>query len=94
VRPPLKVLLVSDNSYEAEFVAAAIDPDQGATATRPIQTERVRASELTAKYSGNLQGFSTIFLLNVKQLDEFTDWGALSRYVHEGGRGWWSRRGT
>ena len=85
VRPPLKVLLIYDDPYEAEFVAAAIDPDQGASATRPIQTERVRTSELATKFGGNLQGFSTIFVLNVAQLDEFTDWAALSRYVHEGG---------
>ena len=85
VRPPLKVLLVYDDPYDAEFVAAAIDPEQGATTSRPIQTERVRTAELAAKYGGNLQGFATIFLLNVSQLDEFTDWPALNRYVHEGG---------
>ena len=37
-----------------------------------------------SRFHGDLQAFSCIFLLNVKQLDE-SDWGALNHYVHEGG---------
>jgi hypothetical protein len=84
VRPPLKVLLVYDEFYESEFVAAALDPDPTAALARPVQVERVRAPELGTKFGGNLQGFATIFLLNVIKLSD-PDWSALNQYVREGG---------
>ena len=42
------------------------------------------AANLGAKFEGKLQGFATIFLLNVKELGE-QDWNALNSYVREGG---------
>ena len=84
MRPPLNVLIVYDDLYETQFVTAAFDPNPGATALRPVQIEKVRAAELAARYNGNLQKFATIFVLNVKRLEE-ADWNALTRYVHEGG---------
>jgi len=84
VRPPLKVLIISDLTYDAEFVAAALDPDPGTTSARPYLVEKVHAADLFKKFNGDLQAYSCIFLLNVKQLDD-PDWGALNHYVHEGG---------
>ncbi len=84
VRPPLKVLLVYDELYEAGFVAAALDPNPESAAMRPIQVEKVAAKELGARHNGNLQDFAAIFLLNVKRLEE-SDWNALTRYVQSGG---------
>jgi hypothetical protein len=84
VRPPLNVLLVYDEAYESEFVAAALDPDPTAPTARPIQVETVRAPELGAKFGGNLQRFATIFVLNVIKLSD-PDWSALNQYVREGG---------
>lgn len=84
VRPPQKVLIVHDDSRESQFVSAALDPNPGASAMRPVQVERVLATQLGARYSGNLQSFAAVFLLNVKRLEE-TDWTSLNRYVHEGG---------
>ena len=84
VRPPLKVLLVYDEFYESEFVAAALDPDPKAALARPVQVETVRATELGTKFGGNLQRFASIFLLNVIKLGD-QDWNALHQYVREGG---------
>jgi Aerotolerance regulator N-terminal len=84
VRPPLKALLVYDDPYEAYFVAAALDPNPGASALRPVHVEKVTAKELGARHNGNLQDFAAVFLLNVKRLEE-ADWLALTRYVHGGG---------
>jgi len=84
VRPPLKVLVISDIPYDAEFVAAALDPNLGSSPVRPCLVERCPAAELDRRHHEKLQAFSCIFLLNVKQLED-RDWGALNHYVHEGG---------
>ena len=82
VRPPLKVLLLSDVRYEAEFVGAALDPEAPGGG-RAYLVERGLSSEF-GRYKKDLQTFACVFLLNVKKLDE-SDWGALNHYVHEGG---------
>jgi hypothetical protein len=82
VRPPLKVLLLSDVRYEAEFVAAALDPE-GPGSGRSYLVERGVSSEF-GRYKKDLQNYACVFLLNVRKLDE-SDWGALNHYVHEGG---------
>jgi hypothetical protein len=82
VRPPLKVLVVSSQRYDAECVAGALDPDSPGT-PRSFLVDRVLASQFERKRN-DLATYATVFLLNVKQLDE-GDWGALNRYVHEGG---------
>jgi Aerotolerance regulator N-terminal len=84
VRPPLNVLIISDLAYDAEFVAAALDPNPTPNTPKPIQVERIRTGALAERFHGELQAFSCIFLLNVSKLDE-TDWGTLNRFAHEGG---------
>ena len=90
-RAPLKVLLISDIPYEAEFVRAALDPDPSAAA-RPYVVDvvgKVPASRF-GQTKNDLMLYACVFVLNVKSLDE-SEWGALNRYVHEGG-GWSSPR--
>jgi hypothetical protein len=84
VRPSLKVLLISDLTLDADFVAAALDPDPTPGAPRTFELKRVRPADLAAKYRDTLRDFATVFLLNVETLDE-ESWGLLNGYVHEGG---------
>ncbi len=83
VRPPLKVLVLYDVPYEAEFVADALDPDAAAI-SRPVIADRGKAADLGERYRDVLENYACVFLLNVASLDE-AGWGALNRYVHEGG---------
>jgi hypothetical protein len=82
VRPPLKVLLISDIRYEGEFVGAALEPDAPGS-PRSYQVDRKNTAAFES-FKKDLTSYSCIFLLNVKQLDE-SQWGALNHYVHEGG---------
>jgi len=82
VRPPLKVLLIYDISYEAEFVAAALDPEAPGSA-RSYLVDKKPARDFSS-YKNDLSSYACVFLLNVKQLSE-QEWGALNHYVHEGG---------
>jgi hypothetical protein len=84
VRPALKVLLIADLNLDADFVAAALDPDPSPTAPRTFDIKRVRPAEFVGKYRESLKDFSAVFLLNVASLDEEA-WGLLNGYVHEGG---------
>jgi hypothetical protein len=77
VRPPMKVLLVSDRPIDAEFVADALDP-------QTFKADRNRTEEFQSRDRDALAAYSCIFLLNVARLDDRT-WGTLSAYVHEGG---------
>ena len=82
MRPPLKVLLLSDVKYEAEFVGAALDPDApGGGRAYVVDRELFRDFGRKKK---DLLTYACVFLLNVRSLDE-SDWGALNHYVHEGG---------
>ncbi len=83
VRPPLKVLLVSDTALDAEFVAAALDSDPGAV-TRPVRVERTRAAELAQQHRDGLGGYAAVFLLNAEKLND-AGWSMLAQYVREGG---------
>jgi hypothetical protein len=82
VRPPLKVLLISDLRYEAEFVAAALDPETPGSA-RSYLVDKVLTARFATK-KNDLKSYSCVFLLNVGTLEE-SEWGALNQYVHEGG---------
>jgi hypothetical protein len=82
VRPPLKVLLLSDVRYDAEFVGATLDPEAPGGG-RAYLVQRELTSEFGRK-KNDLQTFACVFLLNVRKLEE-SDWGALNHYVHEGG---------
>jgi hypothetical protein len=82
VRPPLKVLLLYDDPFEAEFVAAALDPDTPGS-PRSYLVQREPMSKFGAIRS-DFKLYACIFVLNVRKLDE-SEWGALNQYVHEGG---------
>ena len=83
VRPAYKVLLISDQQSDAEFVAAALDPDTPAQ-PKTFQVKQVKPAEFAARYRDTLKEHAAVFLLNVEQLDE-ESWGMLNGYVHEGG---------
>jgi hypothetical protein len=84
VRPALKVLLIGDLTLDADFVAAALDPDPTPGAPRTFDLKRVRPADLVAQYRDTLRNCAAVFLLNVESLDEDA-WGLLNGYVHEGG---------
>jgi hypothetical protein len=84
VRPALQVLLISDVALDAEYVAAALDPDPSPSSSRSIELKRVRPADFLAEYRDTLKNFAAVFLLNAQALDE-ESWGLLNGYVHEGG---------
>jgi hypothetical protein len=84
VRPALKVLLISDQPIDAEFVAAALDPEPVPGVPKTYQVEKVLPRDLVAKYRDSLRNYASVFLLNVETLDDDA-WGLLNGYVHEGG---------
>jgi hypothetical protein len=84
VRPPMKVLIVSDRAIDGDFVADALDPDPSPTSPRAYAVDRRKTADFQNPDRGALATYSCIFLLNVSRLDEAA-WGALSAYVHEGG---------
>ena len=47
VRPPLDVLIIYDLPFEAEFIAAALDPDPSNAVMRPVHVERVRLQRVS-----------------------------------------------
>ena len=65
VRPPMKVLLISDIPYEAEFVAAALDPEGPGVARRYL-VERILTKEFGQK-KNDLRAYACVFLLNVSK---------------------------
>jgi len=83
VRPPLKVLILSDRRFDAEFVADALEPES-TSAPGSFLVEKGLASEFSSRYKSRLDTYSCVFLLNVKQLEE-AEWGALNGYVRQGG---------
>src|SRR5262249_45630304 len=60
IRPPLKVLVLYDLAYDAEFVANALDPDPSSVA-RPIIVERRKAAELSERFRDSLQTYACVF---------------------------------
>jgi len=85
VRPAYKVLLISDQASDAEFVAAALDPDQTPSASSGFQIDKGRPKELLAKYRDTLREYAAVFVLNVEAFEDEDSWGLLNGYVHEGG---------
>ena len=83
-RPPVKVLLISDLDEDADYVAAALDPDPAPGAPRSFEVEATRPSELSTRYRDSLKNFAAVFLLDVERLDD-SGWGLINAYVHEGG---------
>jgi Aerotolerance regulator N-terminal len=84
IRPAMKVLLISDRHDDANFVASALDPDPSPSSPRTFVVDRNTTSEFQARDKNALNSYACIFLLNVAEVDPDA-WGALSRYVHEGG---------
>jgi hypothetical protein len=84
VRPALKVLLISDLQQDADYVAAALDPDPSPSAPRTFQISRVSPSDFASRYRDTLRDQAAVFLLNVEGLTDDA-WGMLNGYVHEGG---------
>lgn len=85
VKPPLRVLVISDRRQDANFVANAIDPAvQPADEPRPYRVTRLLSSELTNGFKSPLKDFACVFVLNVNSLPESV-WAQLTGYVREGG---------
>lgn len=85
--PPSRVLVVSETTIDAEFVATALQLDPGAVAPgtpEPFKVERIRASEFGSRSADSLRSFACIFWLNVGQ-PRVSDWGKLNEYVRGGG---------
>ena len=88
------MLLVYDDAYEAEFVAAALDPDPRAAATRPVQVETRACRRAWHQVSAAIFSASRPSSCSTSiELDE-QDWSALQPATCAKGAGWWSRPGT
>ncbi len=85
VRPAYKVLLISDQPGDADFVAFALDPDPSPSASSGFQIDRVRPKELPAQYRDTLKDYAAVFVLNVEAFEDEDSWGLLNGYAHEGG---------
>ena len=87
VQPAQRVLLVADVLIDALYVQKVLEPDardlpEGAS--QIVKVERILSDEFARKDKTNLKRYAAIFLLNVARLSE-PDWGALNRYVRDGG---------
>ncbi len=72
MRPPVRVLVLSDTRHEGNFVAYALDPDPAAI-SRPVIVERGKPGELVERFRDAMQNYACVFLLNVASLDA-TGW--------------------
>ena len=84
MRPALKVLLIADQAIDAEFVAAALDPEVRRRHPGPTRSTGSFLATWSAKYRDTIRNYASVFLLNVEALDDDA-WGLLNGYVHEGG---------
>ena len=84
-RPAYKVLLISDQPGDADFVAFALDPEPTPSASSGFQIERVSPKNLLVKYRDSLKDYAAVFVLNVQAFEDEDTWGLLNGYVHEGG---------
>jgi hypothetical protein len=85
VHAALRVLVISDTTEDAHFVANALEPSSLRPGDpRQYRVDRARPAELDTKYSGPLKDFAAIFLLDVRKLPE-AQWSRLNLYVREGG---------
>jgi hypothetical protein len=87
VQPPQRVLLVSEAPIDALYVQKVLEPDardlpEGTAEI--VKVERISTEEFARKDKSGLKSYAAVFLLNVPGLSE-ADWGALNRYVREGG---------
>jgi hypothetical protein len=86
VRPPLRMLVVSDLIIDGAFVSNALDPQEKMEGEpQPFQVDRVLTADLDARMANRrLSDYSGVFLLNVKSLSP-SWWTKLFTYVREGG---------
>jgi hypothetical protein len=85
VQPALKVVVVSDLVIDAEFVAKALDPERLAPGTpRPFRVVSVRTPAFAARTVDLLKDCTSVWLLDVKELDSDA-WVRVSGHVRDGG---------
>jgi hypothetical protein len=84
VAPPLKVLVISDEPIDADFVAFALEVTLKPGDPPAYRVERVLTRDLAERFTGTLKDYASIFLLNVASLPD-GQWNRLNAYVHEGG---------
>ena len=87
VKPPTKVLVVSDLPIDGDFIAAAIDPDPSTLkpgTPRPNRVDRIPTAKFAEQSDGLSRRYRCIFLNNVQELGD-AEWGKLSGFVRDGG---------
>ncbi len=87
VRPAVKVLVLSDQSLDSEYVTNAIDPvalREQPDQPRPYQVEQQRLDQVNlATFRPRLNSYACVFLLNVKS-PSVELWQMLDDYVKAG----------
>ncbi len=87
VRPAVKVLVLSDQALDAEYVANAIDPEalrERADQPRPYQVDQKRLDQVDlASLRTSLNNYVSVFLLNAKSPSADL-WQILDDYVKSG----------
>ena len=85
LKPPTHVLVVSDQAVDAEFIAAAIDPEPlHGSSSRPFRVEKIRTFQLQDQAENLSKRYRVVFLNNVEQLGE-EEWVKLRGFVLDGG---------
>jgi hypothetical protein len=87
LKQPVRVLVISDELIDAEFISAAIDPDPSTLppgTSRPFRVDRIRPTQLGDRGTDLNKQYRVIFLNNVERLED-EDWAKLRTFVLEGG---------
>lgn len=88
VEPAVKVLVLSTLAEDADFIAAALDPDLSALppgTPRNCRVDRaIVKGRLTEQTKDSLKDYTCVFLNNVSGIDD-SDWARLNEYVRNGG---------
>lgn len=87
VRPPVRVLVVSEQPIDGRYIADALDPEPGslpAGVGRPFRVDRISTSAFAERSASLGREYRCVFLNNVPELTD-ADWGKLSGFVADGG---------
>jgi hypothetical protein len=85
VQPPSKVLVVADQSIDADFVVEALDPAALRNSpARPFLPDRITSAQLAGTLPTPIDQYATVFVLNVSRMPEQA-WSRLRAYVRNGG---------
>ena len=87
VKPPIRILVVSNQAIDAQFIVDAIDPDPAtlpAGVPRPYRIDKIKASAFLDQADNLSKKYRCIFLNNVAELSD-AEWGKLSGFVADGG---------